>query len=99
MLTIVDHFSRLSPLIEPRMRFGGRDVVAALERVTRVTGAPASIRVDHGTEFTSREPEDWANMRAVKLDFIRPGKPTGTGHIESLNRRLRDEFLNVNQFV
>ena len=25
MLTVVDQFSRLSPLIEPRMRFGGRD--------------------------------------------------------------------------
>ena len=99
MLTVVDQFSRLSPLMKPRMRFGGRDVVAALERVTQHTGAPASITVDHGTEFTSKALEEWAYLRGVKLDFIHPGKPTENGHIESFNGRLRDEFLNVNQFV
>jgi putative transposase len=99
MLTVVDQYSRLSPLIEPRMRFGGRDVVAALERITRLTGAPASITVDHGTEFTSKALEEWAYLRGVKLDFIHPGKPTENGHIESFNGRLRDEFLNVNQFT
>jgi len=35
----------------------------------------------------------------VKLDFIRPGKPTENGYIESFNGRLRDECLNVNQFL
>jgi len=34
MLTVIDQFSRLSPLIEPRPGFGGRDVVAALDRVS-----------------------------------------------------------------
>ena len=38
-------------------------------------------------------------MRGVKLDFVRPGKPTENGFIESLNGRLRDEFLNVNEFA
>jgi hypothetical protein len=31
MLTVIDQFSRQSPLIEPRSGFGGRDVVAALD--------------------------------------------------------------------
>jgi putative transposase len=35
----------------------------------------------------------------VKLDFTHPGKPTENGHIESFNGRLRDECLNVNQFM
>jgi hypothetical protein len=35
----------------------------------------------------------------VKLDFIRPGKPIEKGMIESFNGRLRDECLNVNEFV
>jgi hypothetical protein len=29
----------------------------------------------------------------------RPGKPTDNGLIESFNGRLRDEFLNVNEFI
>ena len=35
----------------------------------------------------------------VQLDFIRPGKPTENGYIESINGKLRDECLNVQQFV
>ena len=99
MLTVIDQFSRQTPLIEPRFAFGGRDVVAALERIVQHTGAPVSITVDHGTEFTSKALEEWAYLRGVKLDFTHPGKPTENGHIESFNGRLRDECLNVNQFV
>lgn len=32
VLTIVDQFSRQTPSLEPRFSFGGRDVVAALDR-------------------------------------------------------------------
>jgi putative transposase len=99
VLTVVDQFSRLSPVLEPRHSFGGSDVAAVLDRAIAHSGVPASITVDHGTEFTSRALEDWAYRRGVKLDFIRPGKPTENGHIESFNGRLRDEFLNVTQFL
>jgi putative transposase len=34
----------------------------------------------------------------VKLDFIRPGRPTENGFIESFNGRLRDECLNAELF-
>jgi putative transposase len=60
---------------------------------------PRSITVDHGTEFTSRALEDWAYQRGVQLDFIRPGKPVENAFIESFNGRLRDECLNVHQFL
>ena len=94
----MDQFSRQSPLLESRYRFGGQDVADALDRAIARAGTPVSITVDHGTEFTSRALEDWAYRRGVKLDFIRPGKPTENGHIESFNGRLRDECLNVMQF-
>jgi len=62
-------------------------------------GRPVSITCDHGTEFTSRALEAWAYDRGVQLDFTQPGKPTDNGHIESFNVRLRDECLNVQQFL
>ena len=38
--------------------------------------------------------------KRVQLDFTRPGKPTDNSHhIESFNGRLRDECLNVHQFL
>jgi len=39
------------------------------------------------------------SARPRELPFIRPGKPTENGYIESFNGRLRDECLNVNQFL
>ena len=98
MLTVVDQWSRQSPLIEVGFSMSGQIVAEALERYVAKHGAPVSITVDHGTEFMSKALEEWAYRRGVKLDFIRPGKPTENGHIESFNGRLRDEHLNVQQF-
>jgi transposase InsO family protein len=63
--------------------------------LTVIDKLPYAITVDHGTEFTSKVLDEWCYMRAVKLDFIRPGKPTENCFIESFNGRLRDECLNV----
>jgi putative transposase len=99
VLTIVDQFDRHSPLRESRFSFGGRDVVAALERAMEHAGTPVSTTIDHGSEFTSKALEEWAYRRGVKLDCIHPGNPTENGHIESFNGGLRDACLNVIQFV
>ena len=99
VLTVVDQFSRESPLLEPAFSISGRDVAQALDRHVALHGAPLSITVDHGTEFMSKALEEWAYQRGVKLDFIHPGKPTENRHIESFNGRLRDECLNVTQFM
>jgi putative transposase len=99
ILTVVDQLSRESPLIEVEFSMSGQRVADALEARTADMPAPVSITVDHGSEFTSKALEDWAWRRGVKLDFIRPGKPMENGHIESFNGRLRDECLNVMQFM
>ncbi len=98
VLTVVDQWSRQSPLLEVATAMSGRTVSEALDRVLGADAIPRSITVDHGTEFTSRALEDWAYGRGVQLDFIRPGKPIENAHIESFNGRLRDECLNVHQF-
>lgn len=41
----------------------------------------------------------WAHRHGVQLAFIRPGRPTENGFIESFNGRLRDECLNVELFA
>lgn len=98
VLTVVDQWSRQSPLLEPAYSISGAAVAAALDRAIGAGPAPASITVDHGTEFMSRALEDWAYRRGVQLDFTRPGKPTDNSYIESFNGKLRDECLNVTQF-
>lgn len=99
ILTVVDQYSRQSPLLEAAFAHSGHSVSAALDRVADRLGVPISITIDHGTEFMSKALEDWAWQRGVKLDFIRPGKPNENAYIESFNGRLRDECLNVTQFI
>ncbi len=75
VLTVVDQWSRSSPILEPAFSIRGQDVATALDQAIEVHGTPRSITVDHGTEFMSRALEDWAYQRGVALDFTRPGKP------------------------
>ena len=99
ILTVIDQWSRESVSLEANFRLTGRCVGQALEQAAMMRGWPKAITVDNGTEFTSKALDEWADRRGVKLDYTRPGKPTDNGLIESFNGRLRDEFLNVHQFV
>ena len=55
VLTVVDTFSRFSPVVDPRFSYRGEDVVATLELACRKIGYPRAIRVDQGSEFISRD--------------------------------------------
>lgn len=99
ILTVVDIFSRFSPVIDPRFSYRGEDVVNTLERVCRRIGYPRTIRVDQGSEFISRDLDLWAYRNGIILDFSRPGKPTDNAFIEAFNRRFRAECLNAHWFL
>lgn len=99
VLTVVDTFSRFSPVIDPKFSYRAEDVVATLERVCAKTGYPKTIRVDQGSEFISRDLDLWAYAKGVTLDFSRPGKPTDNAFIEAFNGRFRSECLNTHWFL
>ena len=64
-----------------------------LKHACRRFGYPKTIRVDHGSEFISRDL--WAYQRGVELDLSRPVKPTGNAFTESFNGKFRSECLNA----
>jgi putative transposase len=99
VLTVIDKWHRQYVALQADFALTGQSVVGALQEVAATRGLPYAITVDHGTEFTSKALDEWCYQRGVRLDFIRPGKPTENGFIESFNGRLRDECLNVNEFV
>lgn len=72
ILTVVDTFSRLSPVIDPRFSYRGEDVVATLEQACREIGYLKTIRVDNGSEFISRDMDLWAYQRGVTLELASP---------------------------
>jgi putative transposase len=95
VLTVVDEFSKLSPglLVDHTIR--GRDVVDYLDHLANGC-YPRIIRVDQGTEFTSRAMLDWSYRHGVQLEFTRVRKPNQIA--ESFNSRVRDECLNEHVF-
>lgn len=93
ILTVIDASTRLSPAIDARKTYWGIDVVETLERITAVYGKPKRIRVDQGTEFTSKDVDLWAWKNGVVMDFSRPGKPTDNACAEAFNSRVRAELL------
>ena len=99
ILTVVDTFSRFSPVIDARFSYRGEDVVATLDWTCRKVGYPKTIRVDNGSEFVSRDMDLWAYQRGVTLDFSRPGKPTDNAFIEAFNSKLRSECVNTHWFL
>ena len=98
LLTLVDHFSRVSPAVAVGSSLTGRHVVEVLDSIPR-SKRPSVIQVDNGPEFISRALEAWAYRNGVTLDFSRPGKPTDNAPIESFNARVRAECLNTCIFV
>lgn len=54
-LTVVDTFSRFSPVLDSRFSYRGEDVVQTLEATCAVVGYPRTIRVEQGSEFISRD--------------------------------------------
>ena len=99
ILTVIDTYSRFSPAVVPGFSFRAPDVIEVLDRVCGEVGYPASIRVDQGSEFVSRDLDLWAYMNGVPLDFSRPGTPTDNAFIESFNGKLRAECLNQHWFM
>jgi transposase InsO family protein len=93
------NYKRLAWLCrEAGLTLTGACVVAALEHLAATRGLLRTISVDHGTEFTSRALDAWAEQRGVALDCIRPGQPNDNVFSESFNSRLRDECLNEHWF-
>jgi putative transposase len=98
-LNLMDGYTREALAIEVDTSLPGPRVVRVLEQLRNAGRLPERIQVDHGPEFISMVVDQWAHEHGVALDFIRPGKPTDNGHIESFNGKFRDECLNQYWFV
>ena len=75
------------------------EVIDALEQARRHYGLPTTIRVDQGSQFTSKEFDLWAYANGITLDFSRPGKPTDNAYVESFNATVRLECLGRHWFL
>jgi putative transposase len=70
-----------------------------LSRLDGQHGLPTTIRVDQGSQFTSKELDLWAYANGITLDFSRPGKLTDNAYVESFNATVRLECLGRHWFL
>jgi len=98
LLTVLDEFTRESLAIEVGRSMRAKDVIAVLEYLFLVRGAPKFIRSDNGPEFIADKIKKWLKKNHVEMLYIEPGSPWENGYIESFNGKLRDEILDRELF-
>jgi putative transposase len=98
VLSIVDTFTRECLALEVDTCLPSRRVTRVLDGVIARRGRPERIRMDNGSELTSRHFLAWGVDRRIELVHIQPGKPVQNAYIESFHGRLRDECLNTTWF-
>jgi hypothetical protein len=76
VVTALDTWSKVSPVVDRRFSHRGEDVVSKLDEGCARIFYPKTIRVDQGTEAASRALDLRAYHCGVALDVSRPGKPT-----------------------
>lgn len=94
----VDLCTREIPILYADYSISGDKLKQEFELYSETNKLPQVFVFDNGPEFRSKSIEGWAEKNKVKLHFIQPGKPTQNALVESLNGKLRNEFLNHNWF-
>ena len=97
-LVSVDDASRECLNFDFAFSLSTKSVTQLLDLTALSRGYPKYIRVDNGPEFRSQEFQLWAQAHGITICYIEPGKPYQNAFVESLNGRLRDEFLNLTFF-
>jgi putative transposase len=96
---VIDESNREGLAIEVGTTMPALRVIAVLEELIALHGAPRSIRCDNGPELTSLALTAWCEHRGIALRHIQPGKPSQNAFIERFNRTYRTEILDAYVFA
>jgi putative transposase len=96
---VIDESNREGLAIEVGTAIPALRVIAVLEELIALHGAPRAIRCDNGPELTSLALTAWCKHRAIALRYIQPGKPSQNAFIERFNRTYRTEILDAYVFA
>jgi transposase InsO family protein len=97
-LSLVDEYTRECLALRVANALTGADVRRVLARVVGRRGAPTRLRSDNGSEFICSALLDWLPHNGTKAIPVAPASPWENGFIESFHSRLRDEFLDREEF-
>ena len=99
VLTVIDQFTRECLALVADGALNGHRVALALSQIVAERGTAESITVDNGSEFAGRAMDMMVISARRAAGVHSAGRDRSkNGYIESFNRRLRDECLNVGSF-
>lgn len=98
-LNVLDEYTRECHHIRVDRSIGAAKVIASLEWLFLLHGAPRFIRSDNGPELVAKALQSWLAERGAKTLYITPGSPWENPYIESFNDKFRDECLNMHVFT
>jgi putative transposase len=99
LLCVVDEHTREFLAIHVVNRIRAAEVIEVLAEPIKERGAPRHLRSDNGPEFVALALRGWLECSRVQTLYITPGSPWENAYCESFNSRLRDEFLNREEFA
>lgn len=97
-LSLVDEYTRECLLLHIAGCVTGADVRRLVARVVAWRGAPTRLRSDNGSEFICEALACWLPRAGAQAIPVAPARPWENGFIEAFHSRLRDEFLEREEF-
>jgi putative transposase len=99
ILTVMDEFTREGFAIAVAAATSAEWVIAVLNELVALNGAPAYLRSDNGAECVALAVQTWLARRLVRTLYIAPDCPWQNGKEERFNGTVRDECLNMHAFA
>lgn len=97
-LSLVDEYTRECLALVAAESVTGADVRRVLARVMGRRGRPGRLRSDNGSEFIGEALVSWLPQQGTTALPVAPASPWENGFIESFHSRLRDEFVERDEF-
>jgi putative transposase len=98
-LSIVDEYTRECLALEARRGMAAQDIRIILAEVAAQRGGPpCRMRSDNGPEFVAEVIRSWLGESGSGTLYVAPASPWQNGYAESFHSKVRDEFLNREEF-
>ena len=92
--SLIDEYTRECLASHVGTRINSNQVIDVLAEVMIEHGIPDYIRSDNGPEFVAKQLRKWLAKTGARTLYIELGSSWENGYCESLNSKMRDEFLN-----
>src|SRR3954469_3619615 len=98
-LSLIDEYTRECLALEARRGMTAEEIRAILAEVAaRRGGPPHRVRSDNGPEFAAEGVRSWLEGTGSGALYVAPASPWQNGYAESFHSKLRDEFLDLEEF-